>query len=530
MHELASREPTPRPDTIPRLSVRNASKTFGVTTVLDRVSLDIAPGEVHAVLGENGSGKSTLIKLLSGFHSPDPGASFVIDGERFGPPVRPWGWQGSRLAFVHQDLGLVEELSVMDNVRLGRYQRNRLSRRIKVRSERERVAGVLAGLGSTVRPDRLVSSLNFSDRATVAIARAVESVEVSRACVVFDESTRSLPPDALDGSYGLVRQLVEQGSSVLFVSHRLDEVLQLAHRVTVLRDGSEVATTTITPETTEGDLAELLLGGRSRRGSHYAAEAAPTTAGAEVVLEAKDLAGERLSPLSAVLHAGEVLGVTGITESGYDEVPYLLAGAHHGRGTVTVGGRPFDMTSAGVLHMIAAGILLVPEDRAAQGLALMNTVLENLTLMVVDRRPHGYYVSRKAEQRDFRAAVEDVDLRPARAEIPAWQLSGGNQQKLLLAKALLARPKVLVVHEPTQGVDVGARRELLAALRAVARRGTSVIVCSMEVSDLVAACDRVLVVQHGARPIELRTPLSIERILDEIYPGRSSAMAGIDRP
>lgn len=510
-------------DERPRLSVRHASKTFGVTRVLDDVSLDIAPGEVHAVLGENGSGKSTLIKLLSGFHEPDPGASFLIDGRAFGPPVRPWGWQQSRLAFVHQDLGLVEGMSVMDNVRLGRYRRARLTRHIKVREERAAVAQSLAELGSAVHPDRLVSSLNFSERATVAIARAVQSMDASRACIVFDESTRSLPPDALDGFYQLVRQLAARGSSVLFVSHRLDEVIELADRVAVLRDGRRVAETTVTTATTEADLAELLI--RRQESRRPATRPVPAAAPQGVALEVRGLRGAELSSLDFALRAGEVLGVTGTTESGYDEVPYLLAGARPGRGTVTVGTRSFDMAGAHVEDMIAAGVYLVPEDRATQGLALTNTVLENLTLPVVTRRPRPYYISRRAEHRDFRAAVDAFSLRPARADLPAGQLSGGNQQKLLLAKSLLGQPRVLIVHEPTQGVDVGARQELLGALRETAARGTGVVVCSMEASDLAAVCDRVLVVRPGTSPVELRGPVSAEQILDETYHGRAATSA-----
>lgn len=508
----------------PRLSVQNASKTFGVTTVLRGVSLDIMPGQVHAVIGENGSGKSTLIKLLSGFHDPDRGSAFLIDGTKFGPPVRPWGWQHSRLAFVHQDLGLVHGLSVLDNVRLGRYERARVTRRIKMRSERQTVARALAGVGCAVDPGRLVSSLNFTERASVAIARAIQSVDVARACIVFDESTRSLPPDSLDDFYGLVRRLVELGSSVLFVSHRLDEVLELADRVTVLRDGRRVAEADITPATTEAELAALLVHHDATRPRRHSLARATDDEQA-TLLDARGVCGVALAPLTFALRSGEVLGVTGTIESGYAELPYLLGGVRAGGGRVSVGNCSFDLIGMRVHDAIAAGVRLVPEDRGVQGLALTNSVRENLTLSVVGERPRSYYISRRAERRDFADTVRSFQLRPPRPEIPAGQLSGGNQQKLLLAKSLLGRPKVLVVHEPTQGVDVGARQDLLGALRAAAGQGVGVLVCSMEASDLAAVCDRVLVVRRGLATLELLDPTA-DAILEATYPGRGSSERG----
>jgi len=514
-------------DVVARLSVRQASKTFGVTKVLDSVSLTIAPGEVHAVIGENGSGKSTLIKLLSGFHEPDRGASFFIDGVHFGPPVRPWGWQRSRLAFVHQDLGLVEGMNVLDNIRLGRYEQGRLSRKIKTRRERATVARALEELGRPIDPDRLVSTLNFTERAAVAIARALQNVDPARACIVFDESTRSLPHDALEDFYLLLRQLVERGSSALFVSHRLDEVIEVANRVTALRDGRIVAEAPVTPATTEADLAALLVR-HDVRSPHARRSSLPVGSEGSVVLEAREIAGRELCALSFVLRAGEVLGVTGTIESGYTELPYLLGGARKGSGSVVVDGRSLNLAKARIEDLIAAGVCLVPEDRAAQGLALANSVLENLTLRVVDHRPHSGYVSRRQERRDFDAAVEMFHVRPARPEIPIGQLSGGNQQKVLLAKSLLGNPRVLVVHEPTQGVDVGARDELLSALRHAAAEGTGVLVCSMESSDLAAVCDRVLVVGKGAAPMQLIGPSAVE-ILDATYPGRGARALEVNR-
>jgi ribose transport system ATP-binding protein len=499
------------------VSVRSLSKTFGPAKVLRDVDFDARAGEIHGLVGQNGSGKSTLIKVLSGVHVADEGSMVEVNGTRLANPVRPAELKQHGLAFVHQDLGLVDECTVVENIRLGQYGVHPFTRRIDWRTEGKAAVQTLERLHSTIDTSRLVSTLHAGEKAVVAVGHALQNIIPGSGCVVFDESTRALPREILPDFYETIRRLAATGTAVIIVSHRLDEVLALSHRVTVLQDGRVVAGGRSTHDLTESSLAHLLLGREIELLEER--EAAPrTVTSGDAPLRARGVSGGALRSLDFDVRAGEVVGVTGATGSGHADLPYVLAGVAAGAsGTVTIEGRDFTLPVRDPGRLISAGVALVPEERAEEGLALGLTAQENLTLPRV--RERGRLRLRSGWQADeFKEAVEMLGIVPAQRHLPCSSFSGGNQQKLLLAKWLLNHPRVVLLHEPTQAVDVGARMDILRAIRATAALGIGVVVVSIEPQDLAAICDRVVVLREGEIVAELETDLTPQAITTAIYP------------
>ncbi|WP_375502522.1 sugar ABC transporter ATP-binding protein [uncultured Jatrophihabitans sp.] len=501
----------------PWVSVRGLSKTFGPAQVLRDVDFTARSGEIHALVGQNGSGKSTLIKVLSGVHPADAGSTVEINGTRLANPVRPRELREHGLAFVHQDLGLVDEVTVLENIRLGQYSAHRLTRRIDWRAERAVAQQTLERLHSDIDPSQLVSTLHPGEKAIVAIGRALQNLMPGTGCVVFDESTRALPRDLLPDFYATIRRLAATGTAIILVSHRLDEVLSLTNRVTVLQDGRVVAGDRETRSLTEASLARLLLG----REVELLAGRTPTQAPGHrptAVLRARDIHGEFLRGIDLDVAPGEVVGITGGSSSGHAELPAILAGvAAKGRGSLDILGRTFTLPSAGPGQLIAAGVAFVPEDRGQEGLAVELSAQDNLTLPRA--RARGRLMLRSGWQAaEFREAVGMLGIVPAQRNLPCSSFSGGNQQKILLAKWLLNKPEVVLLNEPTQAVDVGARIDILRAIRAAADRGVGVVIASIETQDLAAVCDRVLVFRDGVVAAELTAVLSPHAITAATYP------------
>lgn len=509
---VAPDEPAPR---APRLELRELSKTFGANRALDRVSISVAPGEIHGLVGENGSGKSTLVKVLSGYHAPDPGGSLLIDGQPVELPVRPATVRRYGLSVVHQDLGLIDSFSVVENLRVGMFRAGRLSRAIRWRQERALAHASLSALGAVIDPQALVSQLAPAERAEVAIARAIQHHEPGQGVVMFDESTRALPPDPRRHFHSLVRDIVSRGGSVLLVSHQLEEVLEHTDRVTVLRDGRVVAGAVPTSELSEHELIRLMLGrelNREPRPRRGAAVSSPPAARVE------NLSGQHVSEVSLTIAAGEVVGVTGLLGSGFEELPYLLAGARRARrGSLWVGGEIVDLSRPSIRQLLAAGVALVPEHRDQDGLAFSETVLDNVTLPRVRARTRGPLLRRGWQLQEARRVIDELAVRPPDPRMVVGQLSGGNQQKVLLGKWLCGETTLLLLHEPTQGVDVGARRDIETAIGRAARRGSGVLLAGLDAGELAAMCDRVLVLREGRVHRELSGELSPESIIDAVY-------------
>jgi len=515
------------------VSVRSLSKTFGPAKVLRAVDFEARPGEVHGLVGQNGSGKSTLIKVLSGVHAADAGSVVEVNGTPLSNPVRPAELRRHGLAFVHQDLGLVDECTVLENIRLGQFRVRPVSRRIHWSSERAAAVQTLERLHTSIDPSRLVGSLHVGEKAIVAIGRALQSIVPGSGCVVFDESTRALPREVLPDFYATVRRLASSGTAVIIVSHRLDEVLSLSDRVTVLQDGRVVAGGRETRDLTERALAQLLLGReleqleeraafepgvRPPGDTHGKVGRSPRPGSRQLAVCARDLQSEFLCGADFDAQAGEVVGIVGATNSGHAELPYVLAGLRAGaRGTISIEGREFRLPVRDPARLIEAGVALVPEDRAHEGLAVELSAQENLTLPRT--RARGRLMLRGGWQSgEFREAVEMLGIVPPQEHLPISSFSGGNQQKILLAKWLLNRPRVVLLHEPTQAVDVGARMDILRAIQAAVTRGICVVISSIEPQDLAAVCDRVIVLRNGEVVGELQSDLSPHAITTAVYP------------
>jgi ribose transport system ATP-binding protein len=487
---------SPAPPQPPVVALAGLSKRFGGTLALDGVDLDFLGGEVHALVGQNGSGKSTLIKILSGFHSPDAG-SLKVNGAPVTLPAAAGELRQLGIQFVHQDLALVPTMSVLENLRLGRFSRGALGR-IHWRSERATARRALARFALGVDPSTPLGDLTEAERAVVAIARAVQAFEAGsgRGMLVLDEPTAALPEKEVKRLFDAVREVAASGSAVLFVTHDVGEVLTIADRVSVLRDG-RLAGTRATFELDEGRLVELILG--RELGELYPPVEHRT---GETALEVTGLSGAVATAVDLRVRKGEVLGVTGLAGAGHDEIPYLLCGARPRRaGTIKLEGR--ELTSGSPAASKRAGLALLPADRQRLGGIGRATVRENVTLTDLPAFRRGIAIDRRRE----RTAVEEVLARfsvtPAEPERALYTLSGGNQQKALLARWLRNAPRVLLLHEPTQGVDVGARKGIFEILRAAASDGTSILYASTEYEDLANVCDRVLVLRRGRVVAEL---------------------------
>ncbi|MBD0328810.1 MAG: sugar ABC transporter ATP-binding protein [Thermoleophilia bacterium] len=477
-------------DGAPMLAARRLSKRFGSTRALDDVTLEVAPSEVHALLGQNGSGKSTLIKVLSGYHAPDEGA---IDVRGRPLPLPPSADDARRLgiSFVHQDLGLVDSLSVLDNLRVGRYETG-LGGRIRWRDERRRARALLRDFELALDPDVRVGRLAQTEKAIVAIVRALQDLEqwAGGGLLVLDEPTASLPEDEVRRLFAAVEHAKERGSSVLFVTHRLDEVLAISDRVSVLRDGRLVATRP-TSELDHASLVTLILG-RELGELYPPVEHRP----AATVLEVRGLAGSVVRDLSLALREGEVLGLTGLVGAGHDELPYLVSGARRAQaGEVVLRGRSLGLPSPA--EAAAAGIGFLPGDRQRLAGIPRARVRENVTVAGLTRYRGRFGLDARRERRDAAATLERLQVHPRDPERRLAELSGGNQQKALLGRWLQVRPAVLLLDEPTHGVDVGSRQAIFGILEQAAEAGTSILYASAEYDDLAHLCDRVLVFHRG---------------------------------
>ncbi|WP_033819273.1 ATP-binding cassette domain-containing protein [Kitasatospora sp. MBT63] len=510
----------------PRLEVRGLSKTFASVRVLQDVHLDIAPGEIHGLAGHNGSGKSTLVKILAGVHAPDPGACIKLDGHPLRLPVRPGQAHAAGLGVVHQDLGLLDELSVADNICVGGFPVRRWTRSID-RAARDRLAEqALARLGVRADPCRRVASLPAAHQAAVATARAVRDHRPGSGLLVLDESTRAFTGPDREHIHAFLHRISEEGGSVLLVSHSLPELLRTADRISVLRDGRLVATGRPTAGLTEAELAHLMLGRRDVLATDPPERTvAPGTPGAAQVRVAA-LDGGRIHGVALTVGRGEIVGVGGVPGSGFEDIPRLLAGAIRARsGELTVGDRRLDLTRANVRACLRAGVVLVPERRDLEGLAYDIDVRDNICLPSLHGRGRPGFFSLKRQSDLSTQALQGLDIRPANPDrFTVGMLSGGNQQKVLLAKWFATTPELLILHEPSQGVDVGARSDILRALRKVADAGTSVLVVSGEPEILARLCDRVLVHRPDDGGLtQLDAPGDVEAALERLHSTGSTA-------
>lgn len=511
----------------PVLELSFLSKTFSGTRALDDVSLTIEPGQIHALMGENGSGKSTLIKILSGFHHPDDGARMAVRGTPVDLPMKVSDPYTLGLGFVHQDLGLIEEASVVENLFIKRFETR--AGWIAWRRESRRAAALLERYGlADVHPGASVASLGAPQRAMLAIARAVSCLDEMperdgggrSGVLVVDETTSFLPPDGVERVLNVLRKVAAQGHGVLFVSHQLDEIYSLCDCVTLLRDGRVVTSAAIS-DLGRDELVEKMLTPGLAHLSHEAAATTDKAHGGAVLLSVTDLRCGAMGPLSFSLGTGEVVGITGLLGAGFELVPYAMFGAVRASGRLDLKSRTVKLSSLSPSQALRLGLGLVPGDRLAQGCLAEGTVAENSTVLLAGTMARHGFLSPRAESREAMAMIEDFDVRPRQAHTKLKYLSGGNQQKVIMAKWSRRNPTVLLLHEPTRGVDIGAKRQILARITAMAADGTGVVLASSDLGDLARVCDRVLVLRRGELAAAVEGEITEDGIRSAIH-GRPS--------
>jgi ribose transport system ATP-binding protein len=475
------------------LAVRGVSKTFAGTVALKAVDFEVRAGEVHALLGENGSGKSTIIKILAGYHEPDPGSEILVSGADLESGSADASYRAG-CRFVHQDLGLVETSSIADNLALVSGFPCRFGT-VRTRDLNRIARRDLAQLGLDLDPKRLVATLSPAERTGVAVARALhEDPSTPVRLLVLDEPTATLPDREVERLLAIVRSVAARGVGVLYVTHRLDEVFEVAQRITVLRDGYRVATVPVA-EVDRPGLVTLLVGSELDEIRAVSDELPPEDG--EPLLVADDLHGQHLNGVSLSIRPGDVVGIAGITGSGREGLLAAIFGAQPRlRGHVSVQGAKLGSNEPA--RAMRAGIAYLPADRKSLGCFLELSTQENISISDLSKHWRWPKLSRRAERVETQEWIERLDVRPQiAARLPMASLSGGNQQKVLFAKWLRRAPKVFLLDEPTQGVDVGAKADLHLEILRAARGGAGVAISSSDTDELAALCHRVLVLQDG---------------------------------
>ena len=472
----------------PLLEVRGITKHFAGVQALKGVDLQVLPGEVHCVMGQNGAGKSTLIKTLSGVHQPDTG-EIRWEGEEISLPS-PTAALDLGIATMYQELDVVDGLSVAENIFLG-HERAR-GGVLQVKRTNAIARTLLERLGhGALSPSTEVGTLSAANKQIVSMARALSR---DTKMIIMDEPSAILDSGEVTNLFRVVRELTAQGIAVVYISHRLEEIRQIGDRISVLKDGRSTASSLSVAGTPKAELIRLMTG---RDVANVFPDRQPIAADAPVVLDVDgvELLGH-FDKLSFTVRAGEILGFAGLVGSKRSEILETIYGARKATsGRVSVHGkllRPGSVTSA-----VNAGMGLSPEERKSQGLILDEPLFKNVTLSTFERFARAGYLDERAERKAAREQIAALELRPADPDRPARTLSGGNQQKILLARWLVHGTPVLLLDEPTRGVDVGARSEIYALIRRLAAAGTAIIVVSSEIEEVLSLADNVIVIDDG---------------------------------
>jgi ribose transport system ATP-binding protein len=496
-----------------RVEIRNMTKSFAGVTVLNGVNMDIVRGEVHGLVGENGSGKSTLVKIIAGLYPPDDGSACSIWGNRVSFPILHTQQHG--IAIIHQDLALNDGMSVADNIgissgygarSLGLYRRGR---------ELAVARSLIADFGLKLHPGAIVGGLAPAERSMVAILRALRLLnehrgsggEATRQLLILDEPTAALSREESQRLLAMIRQLARAGTAVVFIGHRLQEVRTVSDRISVLRSGKLIDTVDARTAS-ESNIAQLMLG--YELGAFYPDRNTPDRT--REVLRVDRLSAPTIDDVSFSTYRGEILGISGLAGMGQDELPYLLFGQlRRTAGVVSVDG---SAVPASIGAARQAGIALVPGNRERDAVWSAGTATENLTLPFVSNFARHWLLRRGAERTFTDIQMRRFHIRPPFNRQEIARFSGGNQQKLVLARWLQARPKVLLLHEPTQGVDAGAKKELFQLIREAVGDRTAVVIFSSDIEEIANMCHRVLILRHGAITAEIpQHQLSEDRIM-----------------
>ena len=497
--------------TNPRLAIRDLTKAFGATTVLHGVSIDIAPGEVRGLIGQNGAGKSTVVKTLAGLY-PDHGGRIELDG-RAVPLRTPREARAEGIAVIYQEFSLVSEMTVGENLLLGREPGGwRYSPAAIRRHARDLVDRVGIEIGAQI--DEPVAGLSPAVRQRIEIVKALaDNVKL----LIMDEPTARLSESEREDLFAVIRELTARGVAVVFISHYLDEVRSVTDRITVMRNGRVVADLASAEASVER-MAALMLGEELLRTIEAESRTDLADDAHPVVLATQRISsGNRLRDVWLELRRGEILGVAGLVGSGRTRLVRILAGAERpSSGLLLLHGRPIRFSSPRAA--LAAGVALIPEDRKYQGLSMEGTIADNFALMALHRGlARGGFVPRRAVERLADGLISELQVVPADRDRLAGSLSGGNQQKIVIGKALAAAPEVILIDQPTAGVDVGTKGQIHGLLRTRADAGAAMLVVSDDLDELYALSDRIIVLREGAvawrgRASEIAYPALVELI------------------
>ena len=488
------------------LSIRGLSKSFFGNPALRDVSLDVAKGEIVGLLGHNGSGKSTLVKCLAGYHQPDAVGRLELYGRSLSVADLAGSAASAQLGFVHQDLGLIPDLSVVENFQLTAL-RGRHRPYIDGRSFRAEVARALARFELDIGAETPVSTLSQADRCLVSVVRALCDLErrgggSGEKLLVLDEPTPFLPAAGVERLFALMRRFAATGGSIIFIAHDIDEVLAVTDRIVVLRDGANVAAFDTKDATRDAVVAAIV--GKTLEFHHVQRQDRDPSAARYRV---EGLSGGELSDVSFALSAGEILGVTGLIGSGAALVPEFVSGAKlPARGRLEAFGETIALSGTDVSSQMARGICLLPDDRLRKSGIGELPLAENIALPALDRFARMSLIDGRRLLDHVLGVIERSGAIPRRPDMPLGSFSGGNQQKALIAKWLALSPKIFAMSEPTQGVDVGSRQAIYRAIEAAARGGAAILCYSSDSGELAQISDRVLIVAKGRIVAELSGP------------------------
>jgi len=487
---------------VPTMQLQGISKEFSGVHALTDVSLDIAAGEVVALLGENGAGKSTLLKILSGDHIPDSGR-IVVDGEAVSFHT-PRAARANGIRVIHQEPHIIPHVSVAENVFVGGlHSRFRIYHRgAMVRTATEVIERF--GFAEVISAESMGDQLSPAQRQVVEILRAlVEDVKL----IAFDEPTSSLSDQEVDALFRLIRNLRERGVAIVYVSHRLKEIFQIADRVAVLRDGRFVGGQMVA-DTKNDDLVKMMVG--RDLGDIFVRTAHEP---GKIVLSVQDVTSDDVTGVSLDVRAGEIVAIAGLIGAGRTELTRVLIGDVPLRsGKVLIDGEPIRLNSP--RDAVRAGIGLAPEERKTEALIMQRTVRENMSLAILERIRRWRFINRPAEVEIVRHYSDKLNIRTPSMEQEVSKLSGGNQQKVVVARWLARHPKVLILDEPTRGIDVGAKMEIYSIINELAADGTAILVISSELPEVLGLADRIIVMRDGRVTGEMsRADATEERIL-----------------
>lgn len=503
----------------PTLSVHGVSKSYGGVRVLDSVSLEVRPGEVRALLGENGAGKSTLIKILSGVVRRDEG-TIALDG-RLVDLTNPHQAREAGIATLHQEVAIVPGLSVAENILLGRSSDDDVTTStwgvVRWRELRRKAVELLAELGQELDVDQDADRLSPVGKTMTAIARALSQ---EARVLVLDEPTAALTDQETKQLFAAMQRLRDRGVAILYVSHRLEEVIEVCSTYSILRNGGLVAEGVIS----DIDVPSIITAMAGRPVETIFPPRNNRRGGVE--MEVRGLSGQRARSIDLDLHAGEIVGVAGLAGSGRSEIVRMLSGAQQRRsGTIRIrdeDGELSEVRRSGVAARQRLGIALVPQERRSDGL-IPDSIEANVNLSTLPRHTRLRWVTSRAKSRRHAEGMrESLDIRSRKLSQPVLTLSGGNQQKVVLARFWALAPRVLLLDEPTRGVDVGTKSEIYNLIRRRAEEGAAVLVVSSELNELRGLCDRILVMHEGRRNGEFDASTSTEDELLEACYGRTA--------